>query len=174
MRVPSLASFGGLRIRHCRELWYRSQTQLRSCIAVAVCGVGQQLQVQFNPQPGNWSGTALNSKKKKKKKHIHLTLAQRGGQARGIKASTLHTVEKLYITYNQPSIYSVAPSVSAVVHPWFQATTGHVVLWLYCWKTRICVSVGARSSNSCCSKVNCLSNQVPTAGFIHLFLSMGL
>ena len=32
----SLASLNGLRIRHCCELWCRSQTQLRSCVVVAV------------------------------------------------------------------------------------------------------------------------------------------
>ena len=36
MRVQSLASLSGLRIQHCCELWYRSQMQLRSHIAVAV------------------------------------------------------------------------------------------------------------------------------------------
>ena len=36
MWVQSLASLSVLRVQHCRELWYRSQTQLRSCIAVAV------------------------------------------------------------------------------------------------------------------------------------------
>ena len=34
--VRSLASLGGLRIRRCRELWCRSQTRLRSRIALAV------------------------------------------------------------------------------------------------------------------------------------------
>ena len=34
--VPSLASVSGLRIWCCHELWYRSQTLLRSCVAVAV------------------------------------------------------------------------------------------------------------------------------------------
>ena len=28
--------FSGLRIWHCRELWHRLQTWLRSCVAVAV------------------------------------------------------------------------------------------------------------------------------------------
>ena len=36
MQVRSLASLSGLRIRHCCELWYRSQTWLGSDIAVAV------------------------------------------------------------------------------------------------------------------------------------------
>ena len=36
MWVQSLALLSGLRILHCRELWYRSQTQLGSQVAVAV------------------------------------------------------------------------------------------------------------------------------------------
>ena len=39
-RVPSLASLSGLRIQHCCELWYRSQTQLGSYVAVAVVQTG--------------------------------------------------------------------------------------------------------------------------------------
>ena len=35
-RVRSLASLSGLRIRRCRELWYRSQTRLGAGIAVVV------------------------------------------------------------------------------------------------------------------------------------------
>ena len=34
--VQSLALLSGLRIQHFHELWYRSQTRLRSCVAVAV------------------------------------------------------------------------------------------------------------------------------------------
>ena len=36
MRVPSLASLSGLMIWRCRDLWWGSQKQLGSCIAVAV------------------------------------------------------------------------------------------------------------------------------------------
>ena len=36
VRVRSLALLSGLRIWHCSELWCRSQTQLRSRIAVAL------------------------------------------------------------------------------------------------------------------------------------------
>ena len=36
MQVRLLASLSGFRIWHCHELWCRSQTLLRSCIAVAV------------------------------------------------------------------------------------------------------------------------------------------
>ena len=39
LRVPSLASLSGLRIRHCHELQHRSQMQLRSGVAVAVATV---------------------------------------------------------------------------------------------------------------------------------------
>ena len=36
LQVQSLASFSGFKIWHCRELWCRLQTWLRSCIAVAL------------------------------------------------------------------------------------------------------------------------------------------
>ena len=36
MWLQSLASLSGFKIWHCSELWYRSQTQLGSLIAVAV------------------------------------------------------------------------------------------------------------------------------------------
>ena len=38
IRVRSLASLSRLGIWHCRELWYRSQMQLGSRVAVAVAG----------------------------------------------------------------------------------------------------------------------------------------
>ena len=36
LRVRSLASLSGLRIQRCHEMWHRSQTQLRSGVAVAL------------------------------------------------------------------------------------------------------------------------------------------
>ena len=39
LQVRSLASLRGLMIRHCHELWCRSQMRLRSVIAVAVAVV---------------------------------------------------------------------------------------------------------------------------------------
>ena len=51
MQVQSLALLGGLRIRHCSELWCRSQTQLISHVAVAVA-IGWQLQLLFNAKSG--------------------------------------------------------------------------------------------------------------------------
>ena len=45
MRVPSLASFSGLRVRCCRELWCKSQAWLESSVAIYGCGAGQQLQL---------------------------------------------------------------------------------------------------------------------------------
>ena len=43
--IPGLTQ--GLRIRHCRELWCRLQTWLRSGCGCG-CGVGRQLQIGFN------------------------------------------------------------------------------------------------------------------------------
>ena len=40
LQVLSLASLSGLKIRCCHELWCRSQTQLRSGVAVAVTIAG--------------------------------------------------------------------------------------------------------------------------------------
>ena len=48
IRVQSLALLSGLRIWCCQELWCGSR--LESGIAV-VCGIGQQLKIQFDPQP---------------------------------------------------------------------------------------------------------------------------
>ena len=42
VQVQSLALLSGLRIRRSRELWCRSQTQLKPGLAVS-CGVGWQL-----------------------------------------------------------------------------------------------------------------------------------
>jgi len=60
--VPSLASLSGLRMRHCRELWCRSQTRLWSCVAMAA--------VPIRPlawEPPYAAGVALKSKKRRKK-----------------------------------------------------------------------------------------------------------
>ena len=40
IQVQSLASLSGLRIQYCHKLWYRSQMQLRSGVAVAVVWAG--------------------------------------------------------------------------------------------------------------------------------------
>ena len=40
LRVRSPASLSRLRIQHGQELWCRSQTQFRSCVAVAVAEAG--------------------------------------------------------------------------------------------------------------------------------------
>ena len=66
MQVQSLASSVGLRIWYCHKLWRRSQMQIRSC----GCGVGRQLQLWFDPQPGNFHMLKVQAPKGKKKKFI--------------------------------------------------------------------------------------------------------
>ena len=62
MWVRSLALLSGLRIRHCYELWFGSQTQLGSCIAVAVAGAAP---IQpFAQELPYAAGGALKKKKK--------------------------------------------------------------------------------------------------------------
>ena len=66
MRVLSPALLTGLRIWHCQELWYRSQTWLGSHIAVAVA-VARQLQLQFGLGTATCHRCGPKNRKKKKK-----------------------------------------------------------------------------------------------------------
>ena len=59
MRAGSLALLSGMGIQHCREFQCRSQTQLRSCIAVAPIG-------PLAWEPPYAAGAALKSKAKQK------------------------------------------------------------------------------------------------------------
>ena len=71
-RVRSLASFTSLRIWHCRELWCRSQTQLRSCVAVAVVWASSY---SSNSAPNLGTSICLGcdpKKQKKKRKQVEL------------------------------------------------------------------------------------------------------
>ena len=65
MRVLSLASLRGLRIQRCQELWCRSQTQLRSCVVVAVV---QACSCSSDSAPSLGTSICLKKQKKKKKK----------------------------------------------------------------------------------------------------------
>ena len=68
-QVQSLASFNGLRIRQCcHELWYRTQTQLRSCIVVAVA-VASRCSSNPTPSLGTSKCHRYSPKKPKKKKN---------------------------------------------------------------------------------------------------------
>ena len=68
MLVRSLASLSGLRIRHCHELWCRSQTQLRSGIEVAVVkACGYSSDSTLSPKP-LYAADVPPPKKGKKKK----------------------------------------------------------------------------------------------------------
>ena len=71
MRIPvqSLASLSGLRIRRCLELWCKSQTQLRSGVAVAVVAASSCISDLTPSLPGNFHalGAALNRQKTKRK-----------------------------------------------------------------------------------------------------------
>ena len=72
IRVWSLASIRRLRIQHCCELWCRSQTQLESCIAVALV-VGWQLQLWFDPSLGTSICSKCVPRKTKKFKKLENT-----------------------------------------------------------------------------------------------------
>ena len=72
MWVPSLASLSGSGIRHCCELWCKSQKWLRCCTAVAVAQVGS-CSSAWTPSPGTSYATGVALKKKKKKKLLALS-----------------------------------------------------------------------------------------------------
>ena len=75
MWVRSLGSISGSRIRLCRELPCRLQTQLESGIAVAVAVAGSYSSDSGSLawEPPDAAGRALTSKKEKKKKSIFLS-----------------------------------------------------------------------------------------------------
>ena len=76
MLVRSLALLSGLRIWHCGELWCRSQTRLRSHIAVAAVQAGSRGS-DSTPSLGTSKGRGCgpkNKKKKKKERRSHYTI----------------------------------------------------------------------------------------------------
>ena len=65
LRVGSLASFSGLRIQRCQELWCRLKTQLRSGIAGIAVAVVLAAVTPIGPlawEPPDAAGAALKKK----------------------------------------------------------------------------------------------------------------
>ena len=69
--VPSLATLSGLRIQHCRELWYKSQMWLGSGVAVAVVSSYSSDSTSSRRTPYA-AGAAFKGQKTKKKKKVTL------------------------------------------------------------------------------------------------------
>jgi len=67
MQVRSLILLSGSRIQHCRELWCRSQTQLRSSVAVAEALAGSYSS-DLTPSLGTSSVCSRCGPKKERKK----------------------------------------------------------------------------------------------------------
>ena len=67
MRVQSLDSLSGLRICRCSELWCRSQTWLRSDVAVAVAVLAVAPIGPLAWEPPCAAGTALQSAKERER-----------------------------------------------------------------------------------------------------------
>ena len=79
MRVRALAWLRGLRIWHCRELWYRSQTWLGSGVAVLWCRPAAVAPIRpLAWEPPHAADAALKKKKKKNGKR------QRTGRGKAI------------------------------------------------------------------------------------------
>ena len=73
LQVRSLALFSGLRIWHCHELWYKSQTRLGSRVAVAVVYAGRNGS-DSTPSLGTSICLSVALKSKIKKNKIHLNM----------------------------------------------------------------------------------------------------
>ena len=71
-QIQFLALLGGLRIWHSCELWYRSQMQLRSCIAVAVVWVSSCSSDSVPSLGTSMSWVQPLKKKKRKLRHAFL------------------------------------------------------------------------------------------------------
>ena len=77
-KVQSLASISGLRIQHCHELWCRSQTQLGSCVAVALAqasGYSSDLTPALGTSKHH-GGSPKKKKMKRKKERKKLTFKE--------------------------------------------------------------------------------------------------
>ena len=75
--VPDLVHLSELRIQHCHELWCSSQTQLRSCVVVAVAQAGSCSSNQI-PSLGTSICHGCGPKKWKKKKKIKVYVTGKG------------------------------------------------------------------------------------------------
>ena len=109
MQVRSLASWGELRIQHCCEHWYRSQTWLRSRADVAVA---QANSCSSDSTPS--LGTSIRHKaKKKKKKNVNCIL---GGFLPSFFKKTILIIVDLQLFY-QFLLYSSDPVIH--IHTFF-------------------------------------------------------
>ena len=77
MWVQSLVLLSGLRIWHCHELWYRSQTWLGSAVAMVVAKAGSYSS-NLTPSLGisichRWSPKKKNKKQKQKQREKQLS-----------------------------------------------------------------------------------------------------
>ena len=73
MWVQAPALLSGLRIRHCCELWCRSQTWLRSCVAVAVAvAVASTCSSDSTPSLATSICLRYDPEKAKKKKKVNM------------------------------------------------------------------------------------------------------
>ena len=90
MQVQSLASLGGLGIRHCHELWCRLQTGSDPALLWLWC----MLTATAPIRPLAWeapyaAGAALEMAKKDKKKKIECKCAKLGNRLLGFKSTVI-------------------------------------------------------------------------------------
>ena len=115
-RVQSLASFRGLRIRRCRELWGRSQRWLGSWVAVALAQAGSWSSL-IGPQPGSLHMSQAQPTKRKKggkKEKIRGSsdwLTAKGGGCQLVKC---RKVSKIFTAWANPRLTCAPPRSCAL------------------------------------------------------------
>ena len=114
--VRSLASLSGLQIWRCCELWYKLQTWLGSCVAVAVAMAVAMATAVAPVCPLAWEppyavSAALKSKKKKRtqKSLIHVWLKKkvfikRQNKQVIIETLTINCIMSLYLLESQETV----------------------------------------------------------------------
>ena len=88
MQVRSLASFRGLRIWRCRELWCRSQARLGSRVAVALAEASS-CSSDWTPGLGTSLCQGCRPKKTEKKKNLPVFTSGRWGRRPGVDTPSL-------------------------------------------------------------------------------------
>ena len=110
MRVPSLASLSGLRIRPCLELWCRSQTQLGSGSDVAVA-VASNYSSDWTPSLGPSICCNCSPKKTKNKKpltyHHSLTIPKYFNSLNSKKRGPENRSIQIHLNYPSPNLPGV-------------------------------------------------------------------
>ena len=164
-QVRSLASLSGFRIRHCHELWCRSQMHLRSGVAVAVGGSCSRVLV---PSLGTYICCRYSPKKTKKSKiqiyavyrpHTWNSKIQQSA-VKGCKKTNQNCYSgfPLWLLLRQLNLGPTQVLPDRQRGMWFISPAGFLVTWLgvyLVFDERLCLSPFARDFVSSADECVC-------------------